>query len=112
MYTRQEGFNFVTWFIRTIYLIIELLLALRFILKLFAASNASEIVRWIYDTSSIIIHPFAGIFPSPVISGGFVFDITTLIAIVAYALIFEFIIYLFAVFNGRQCPVCDCSECK
>ncbi len=64
-----------------------LLLLVRFLLRLFGANLAAPFADWIYDVTSPLLYPFIGIFPSPVVEGGFVFEITTLIAIVIYAVI-------------------------
>ena len=66
--------------------LIELLVGLRFILKLFAAGSA-PFVNWIYETSQPLVNPFIGIFPNPVLTGGFVIEFASLIALLAYALI-------------------------
>jgi len=44
-------------------------------------------VRWLYETTQPLLEPFAGIFPSPSISGGFVIEFTAIFAIMIYAFI-------------------------
>ena len=72
---------------------IELLLGLRFILLLLGANAASPFVSWIYSWSGPFSAPFAGIFGQHITTAGpgvvtqGVFDWTTLIALVIYALI-------------------------
>lgn len=78
------------------------LLLLRFVFKLFAANTQAPFVDWLYATTDIINSPFRGIFETPVIDGRFVFDITTLISLVLYALIFSLINYLFEVASGSE----------
>ena len=63
--------------------ILEGLLAIRLILKLFGANTSSSFVTFIYDVSKIFVAPFAGIF-KPVESG---FETSTLIAMLVYALV-------------------------
>lgn len=84
-----------SWLVGLVYWLVEALLLLRFIFKLFAANSTAPFTTWLYDTTNVLIHPFRGIFPAPVIDRTFVFDISALIAMVIYALVFEFIIYLF-----------------
>ncbi len=76
------------------------LLVLRFVFRLFAANNDAPFIEWLYSTTDVIISPFRGIFTSPVIDGQFIFDVTTLVAIILYALLFSFIVYLFDLIFG------------
>lgn len=69
---------------------VGLLLGLRLILRLFGANPATPFVDWIYQTSSPLIEPFRGMFPHPVLEGGFVIEFSTLFAL----LVFAFISYL------------------
>lgn len=83
---------------RVIYVIggfIEILIGLRFLFRLLGANPANPFVGWVYDWSSPLVAPFAGIFgqSSAVISGAgvvvaSVFDWTALIALIVYGLIF------------------------
>lgn len=75
--------------------IIEALLALRFIFKLFAANSQAPFVDWLYTTTDSINSPFREIFHSAVIDGQFVFDVTTLVSMILYGLFFSLIIYIF-----------------
>lgn len=80
--------------------IVEILLGLRFIFRLFAANGTAPFVTWLYQTSDILVSPFRGIFQTPVFNGQFVFDITALISLLVYGLIFAFILYLFDIAFG------------
>ena len=66
--------------------ILEALLALRFGLKLIGANPDSPIAAFIYNVTSIFLFPFAGLTGTPA-AGGMVLEISTLIAMVVYALI-------------------------
>jgi uncharacterized protein YggT (Ycf19 family) len=72
--------------VNVIFGIIELLLGLRLILRFFAA-GAAPFVEWVYRTSDPLVYPFRGMFPNPVLTGGYVLEINTLIALLIYALI-------------------------
>lgn len=74
--------------------VVELLLGLRIILRFFAANSATPFVSWIYDISSPLLYPFRGIFPSPVLKGGYVLEVPTLIALLAYAILGYLIVQL------------------
>lgn len=92
----------VLFLINTVFNIAIAILGLRFVLRLFGANPDALFVRWVYDTSQPLLHPFAGMFPSAA-EGRFVFDFNTLFAIAIYALIgyiiSELIIYLYQVMH-------------
>jgi uncharacterized protein YggT (Ycf19 family) len=67
--------------------LVELFLALRFILKLFGANAANGFVSWIYEMSGVLLEPFRGIFPIRVYENSFVFEFSTLFAMLMYALL-------------------------
>lgn len=66
---------------------VEVLIGLRIILKLFDANAATPFVNWVYETTRPLLAPFAGIFPSPVLNGGFVIEFSAIFALIIYALI-------------------------
>lgn len=66
---------------------IEATLAMRVVLKLLGAATAAPFVNWVYEITGTLIAPFRGMFPSPVLTGGFVIEASTLFALLAYALI-------------------------
>ncbi len=66
--------------------ILEALLALRFGLKLIGANPASPIAVFIYGFTSLFLFPFEGLTGTPA-AGGMVLEISTVIAMVVYALI-------------------------
>lgn len=92
----------VATFIYLIFGIIELLLILRFVLLFIGANTASAFVTWVYDWSGPFTAPFAGIFGQHSVTAGqgvvvqSVFDWTTLIALVVYALIGALLAHLLA----------------
>ena len=66
--------------------ILEALLALRFVLKLIGANEASPFAVFVYGFTKLFLWPFAGLTGTPS-AGAMVFEFTTLIAMVVYALI-------------------------
>ena len=66
--------------------ILEVMLALRFGLKLIGANPASPFAVFIYGFTGLFLFPFAGLTGAPA-AGGMVLEFTTLIAMVVYALI-------------------------
>lgn len=69
------------------------LLGLRFILKLFAANPNNGFVNWMYETSSEILGPFRGIFPSPNLDG-FVIEFSTIFALIVYSILGMLLFYI------------------
>ena len=83
--------------------ILEVIIGLRFLLRLLGANPVNEFVQFIYNVSTPLVQPFAGIFNqnATVLDGagiviGSVFDWTALIALLVYALIVGVVTRLFA----------------
>ncbi len=66
--------------------ILEGLLGIRFVLALFGANPAAGFAQFIYSITKPFLVPFVGLFGTAR-SGGSVFDVSPLVAIVVYALI-------------------------
>lgn len=84
---------------------LEILLAFRLILKLAGANTYSGFVSMIYIISGIFIMPFQGIFRAAYAPGATVtsvFEPSTLVAIVVYAVIAWGIVKLFRISSGEQ----------
>lgn len=79
------------WILNTIFWLVgalEILLGIRFLLRLFAANPQNEFARLINNLSAPFIAPFSTLFISPTFGGGsYIFDINIAIAIVVYALL-------------------------
>jgi YGGT family len=80
----------IVWFVLGC---IEILLALRFIMKLLGAASA-PFTSFIYTTSSIFVSPFATVFHTGYTAGA-IFEWTTILAGFIYAIIAYGIINLF-----------------
>lgn len=92
--------------------ILEVLLALRFLLKLIAANPNSPVAAWIYGFTDIFLAPFAGLTATPQ-AGGMVLEIPTIFAMFIYALIFwaiERVIWL--IFYRPRQPVVEVTESR
>jgi YggT family protein len=81
--------------------VVETLIITRVILKLLAANPSSGIVRFVYNVSAPLVAPFQGIFPTPVTQNS-VLELSSLVAIAAYALIAWVIVRLIAIVGQRQ----------
>ena len=98
MYTAR----LILFLIDFVFGIIQLILALRIILELFSANPATPFVAWLYDISRTLLYPFQNIFPSPILRGGFILDISAIVAILAYALLAYFITELIRFVNYQS----------
>ena len=97
---RRMGLAQTTRIIYSILGFLQILLGLRFFLKLIAANADSGFATLIYGVTAIFIAPFAGLIGTPT-SGGIILEITTLIAMAVYALIFWGIIQVVRIVADR-----------
>lgn len=72
---------------------LEALLGMRFFLKLIAANPESGFARFIYGFSDLFLLPFFGLTQTPSANGS-VLEIPTIIAMIVYALLFWFVVYV------------------
>jgi uncharacterized protein YggT (Ycf19 family) len=79
--------QFLITFITLATNLVEGLLSLRIVLKLFGASTNATFVRWVYETTDPLLTPFIGMFPSPTLTDGVVIEFSSLFALMAYAFI-------------------------
>ena len=66
--------------------ILEMVLALRFIFKLIGVNAANTFASFIYGLTNLFVAPFASLTGAPS-AGGMVFEFSTLIAMIVYALV-------------------------
>jgi uncharacterized protein YggT (Ycf19 family) len=77
--------DYLTWFI----MVLQTMLALRFLLKLVGASPDNAFAGFLYAVTSILLIPFSGIVGSPQIHGpDQVVEFSTLIGMLVYYLIY------------------------
>ena len=103
----QRLFTFkATYIIWMVLVMLEGLLALRVGLKLIGANEASPFAVLVYGLSNLFVFPFAGLTGTPA-SGGMVLEISSLIAMLVYALLFwvaERIVWVIF-YRPREAPV-------
>ncbi|MEO1126854.1 MAG: YggT family protein, partial [Cyanobacteria bacterium J06639_16] len=74
---------------------LELLLGLRFILRLSAANTSNTFAGVIYGLSEPFVRPFSTLFISPTFNGSAnIFDINLLIAMIAYLVLMFLVVWL------------------
>ena len=67
--------------------VLEVIMALRFVFRLLGAHQTSTFVIFLYNLSHVFVYPFNGIFNDQTIGSTSVFEVSTLIAMLIYALI-------------------------
>lgn len=92
----------ITFLVNIVFSIIELLLGIRILLRLFGANPSTPIVSWLYDATAPLLAPFSGIFPNPSFKGGSILEIQTLIALLVYGFIAYLITYLVDYLDARM----------
>jgi hypothetical protein len=86
-------FHRILW---TLLAFLQILLAFRFILRMVGANPNSGFAILIYGVTGVLVGPFIGMLLTPTVAG-FPLEITTLIAMLVYALLFggiEYVIWL------------------
>ncbi|HLG78353.1 MAG TPA: hypothetical protein VFA09_01440 [Ktedonobacteraceae bacterium] len=81
--------NIRYWVTRIVYYllaVLEIILALRFIFRLLGASEGNDFVMFLYNLSHVFVGPFNGIFNDQAL-GHSVFEFSTIVAMIIYALI-------------------------
>jgi hypothetical protein len=69
-----------------IFAVIELLLAVRFVLKALGANPNAGFAEFIYGITAPLVAPFVGLFPSPA-SNGMVIEPGTIVALIVYPIV-------------------------
>lgn len=75
---------------------VEVILGLRFVLKLFGANATNGFVGWVYEMSGVLLEPFRGIFSTQVFENQYVLEFSTLFAMLIYAIIGMLLTWLIA----------------
>jgi YGGT family len=82
--------NMRYWIARVVYFVLgvlEVVMGLRFIFRLLGANQGSPFAMFLYSLSHVFVAPFNGIFNDQAIGNASVFEVSTLIAMLLYALI-------------------------
>ena len=97
---RRMGTFQVTSIFLTILGVLEILLGARFVLRLIAANPDSGFTQFIYGASAIFVAPFASLVPTPA-TGGMALEVTTLLAMAVYALLFWIVLRIIPIATDR-----------
>lgn len=93
--------------VQYVLMIVEVLLAFRFILKFMAANPVSSFTSFIYGITQSLVQPFIAVFQITPVEGGIV-EWTTLLAMLVYWIIAEIIIRLF--FMSKTVSTSEAAE--
>jgi len=81
---------------------LELLLALRFLLRLTGANPENTFAQVIYGLSNSFVKPFSTLFISPTFTGNQnIFDINLLVAMISYLVLMGLLIWLVRIIESR-----------
>ena len=97
---RRKGLFQIYRILWSILAFLEILLAFRFVLRMIAANADSGFAVLIYGITGVFVGPFNGVISTPT-SGGSSLEVTTLIAMAVYALIFWGIGYVIRMITDR-----------
>lgn len=85
-------------FLDAVVSIVEFLLGLRLVLHFLGAGGSNAFMSWLNRVTDQLVSPFAGIFPTWVLAGGYAIELSTIFAMFAYAIIGWLIIRALALF--------------
>ena len=86
----QSRANMRYWIASVVYFllgVLEVILLLRFIFRLLGANRFNSFVSFLYSLSHVFVVPFNGIFNDQALGSHSVFEISTLLAMLIYALL-------------------------
>jgi uncharacterized protein YggT (Ycf19 family) len=90
----------VTRVVTLLFTVIEVLLLLRFVLKLLGANSNQPLVAGLYQITEPLVRPFQGIFPQPNVDAAF--DVAALLAIAFFFLIAALIVAIVRAVTGSR----------
>lgn len=95
----------LNWIINSVYLLVgllEILLGLRFLLRVSGANAENSFAQVIYNLSAPFVAPFSTLFVSPTSSDAAnIFDVNVLIAMIVYAIACWIVVSLIRFMQGR-----------
>ncbi|HEX7064753.1 MAG TPA: YggT family protein [Bacillales bacterium] len=93
--------SFFTKWISILVEIIEAIIGIHILLKLFNANSGVPFVNWMYHLSAPLLAPFRGIFDNMVFNGEYVLDLSAVFALVIYGIVGYLIMMLLGGFSGK-----------
>ncbi len=99
--TASPAFS-IGWIIYVLLGIVIALIVLRVILKALAANSGAAFTDFVYNVTGPLVAPFQGIFGTPHTSNGSVFELSSVVAIVVYAIIAWVVVRLISLAGRRR----------
>jgi YggT family protein len=90
---QRQTLQWVTALIGFMFTILEGLIGLRVVLKLIDANSKNAFASFVYNITALFVAPFAGLVGNPAL-GGNVLEITSIVALIVYALLAAVLIRL------------------
>lgn len=91
----------IAWIMYVLLGVVDALIAIRVLLKALAANIGAPFTGFVYGITSSLVSPFHGIFASRELGNGGILELSSIIAIIVYALVAWAIVRL-AALPGRQ----------
>jgi hypothetical protein len=101
-FNRRVIDNLIVQMAYAIWIIIEIVIFLRFILMLLGASDAAAFIKWLYKFSFTFVYPFWGAFSPIKISEKGVLEISSLFAMLIYFLAVYLIVSIVDIIEGKK----------
>jgi len=76
-----------TWLVWVFLGLAELALAVRVVMRFFAANSANGFVHWVYASSNNLLEPFRGVFHTLTVSHDHTIDFTALFVMAVYGVV-------------------------
>jgi hypothetical protein len=90
---QRQMLQWITALISFFFGVVEGLIGLRIVLKFIDANSNNAFASFIYNITAIFVTPFAGLISNPALDGN-VLEVTSLIALIVYALVAALLIRL------------------
>ncbi|HET7578739.1 MAG TPA: YggT family protein [Bacillales bacterium] len=82
--------------------VVEAILGIHILLKLFGANEGVPFVNWMYHLSAPLLKPFHGIFDNMVFQGKYVLDLSAVFALIIYGIVGYLVLLLLGSFNKKK----------
>jgi YggT family protein len=99
---RRQTINRVNQFVWVIFGVIIGLIAFRVVLRLIVANAANTFADFIYSVTDLFLRPFYGLVGTPTTTDGMALEISSLIAIVVYAVVAALIVTLINILFSKS----------
>jgi len=86
IFVKKINMRILIYLINLVFGLAEVILGLRFLLKLFGANPGASFASWIYEVTAPLLQPIIKIFPASSTSGVFTVEFTALFGLVFFAL--------------------------